>query len=378
VHVTFLNAEVLFVLQPLVVALNKVDIIRLEDIDEESRQAIEKIHESGAQVVSMSTVSEEGLMEVKSLACETLLAQRVEVKMKSKKVDSVMNRLHLASPRPRDDKDRPPFIPPGVYRRSRATSAAALGMPLEPLEDVRPQRTRKLEKDIEQELGDDYTLDLKKHYLLKNDDEKYDTITEVWEGKNIADFIDPDIMEKLQQLEREEALREAAGFYMSDNEDEDDTLQAIREKAQLIRQKKKLIVQANSEKRRVNRPILPRRVVKRLPKKAATVGTDEDSMDIVDSSVEKMEFEPSSLRSRSQLARKRKREASNRSSSRVGRDQSGLSRPEHVAKARKLEKMPWRQQTKRGLASESDRRIQSLKPKHLFSGKRKLGKTQRR
>jgi nucleolar GTP-binding protein len=147
VHVTFLNAEVLFVLQPLVVALNKVDIIRLEDIDEESRQAIEKIHESGAQVVSMSTVSEEGLMEVKSLACETLLAQRVEVKMKSKKVDSVMNRLHLASPRPRDDKDRPPFIPPGVYRRSRATSAAALGMPLEPLEDVRPQRTRKLVRD---------------------------------------------------------------------------------------------------------------------------------------------------------------------------------------------------------------------------------------
>ena len=44
-------------------------------------------------------------------------------------------------------QDRPPFIPPGVHRRSRATSAAALGMPLEPLEDVPPQRTRKLVRD---------------------------------------------------------------------------------------------------------------------------------------------------------------------------------------------------------------------------------------
>ena len=33
------------------------------------------------------------------------------------------------------------------------------------------------------------------HYLLNNPDEKYDVIPEIWEGRNIADFIDPDIME---------------------------------------------------------------------------------------------------------------------------------------------------------------------------------------
>jgi nucleolar GTP-binding protein len=32
------------------------------------------------------------------------------------------------------------------------------------------------------------------HYLLPNADEKYDVIPEIWQGKNIADFIDPDIM----------------------------------------------------------------------------------------------------------------------------------------------------------------------------------------
>lgn len=34
---------------------------------------------------------------------------------------------------------------------------------------------------------------LVENYLLANDDEKYDVIPEIWQGKNIADFIDPDI-----------------------------------------------------------------------------------------------------------------------------------------------------------------------------------------
>ncbi len=39
-------------------------------------------------------------------------------------------------------------------------------------------------------------------------------------GKNIADFIDPDIAEKLEALEREEDALEAEGFYASDEEEE--------------------------------------------------------------------------------------------------------------------------------------------------------------
>ena len=33
------------------------------------------------------------------------------------------------------------------------------------------------------------------------------------DGKNIADFIDPDIADKLEALEREEETLEAEGFY---------------------------------------------------------------------------------------------------------------------------------------------------------------------
>lgn len=70
---------------------------------------------SGVTLLSMSTVSEEGIMTVKTEACDQLLAQRVEVKMKSKKAKDVMNRLHVAMPTQRDQKERPPCIPQVNY-----------------------------------------------------------------------------------------------------------------------------------------------------------------------------------------------------------------------------------------------------------------------
>ena len=57
-------------------------------------------------------------------------------------------------------------------------------------------------------MGDEYILDLKKNYTEIADNEKHDVILEFWEGHNIADYIDSDIFEKLEELEREEGLRE--------------------------------------------------------------------------------------------------------------------------------------------------------------------------
>ena len=45
-----------------------------------------------------------------------------------------------------------------------------------------------------------------------------DVIPEIMDGKNIADFIDPDIAEKLEALEREEEKLQAEGFYDSDSD----------------------------------------------------------------------------------------------------------------------------------------------------------------
>ena len=38
------------------------------------------------------------------------------------------------------------------------------------------------------------------------------------DGKNVSDFIDPDIVEKLEALEREEERLEAEGFYDQDED----------------------------------------------------------------------------------------------------------------------------------------------------------------
>jgi len=62
------------------------------------------------------------------------------------------------------------------------------------------------------------TKDCAEDYILANDEWKNDIVPEIMDGKNIADFIDPDIAEKLEALEREEETLEAEGFY-DDHED---------------------------------------------------------------------------------------------------------------------------------------------------------------
>ena len=56
------------------------------------------------------------------------------------------------------------------------------------------QLKRKLAKDLENGLGEDYYMDMRQHWDLQEDEEKHDVIPEIYLGKNVADFIDPDIM----------------------------------------------------------------------------------------------------------------------------------------------------------------------------------------
>ena len=53
------------------------------------------------------------------------------------------------------------------------------------------------------------------NYILANPEWKMDRMPEIVDGKNIADFIDSDIAEKLEALEREEEKLQAEGFYES-------------------------------------------------------------------------------------------------------------------------------------------------------------------
>ena len=252
----FNNIKPLFTNKPLIVALNKVDILSLDELRDDAKALLAKFEQEGVTLLPMSTVTEEGLVDIKTRACDLLLAQRVEVKMKSRKMPEVLNRLHLAMPTPRDNVERPPFIPPGAkVKSSSALAAMELDTEDTTAESASAQLKKKLERDIELEMGEDYFLDLKKHYLI-DDSERCDDIPEILDGKNIADYIDPDIMKRLEELEREEEMREAAGVY--DSEPEDEEIVQTRKIAVAIRRKKALLRKQSWAKKSRNYPTMPR------------------------------------------------------------------------------------------------------------------------
>lgn len=90
-------------------------------------------------MVQTSCYSEEGVMDVKNTACDLLLAHRVETKLKGSKINTVANRIHVATPKARDDIVREPFIPDAIREKKK-------------YEKDDPER-RKLEKDLEEEAG---------------------------------------------------------------------------------------------------------------------------------------------------------------------------------------------------------------------------------
>lgn len=381
----FESIKPLFTNKPLILAINKIDILQLEDLSEERQAIIRKLQEDKqVPVMFMSTVQETGVVEVKNEACERLLSYRVDQKMRTKKVDNILNRLHVAMPAPRDDKVRAPCIPEQALARLEKNAMKA-------------ERKRKLEKEIEEEMGDDYTLDLKKNYQEIAEEERYDVIPEFWEGRNIADYIDADIFEKLEELEREEGLREAGGVYAVPDMSMDETLKEIREMAKQIRGKR---FELRDEKRlssRKNKPVIPRhkqpkvrdRSVKKLVETMEGLGVDMSGNEQANYTKSVMDLRRSVVAVGSKTTPKQPL-LDKESSAVVKKTGQPLKRKptrdtlgiKDVAIRKKAQIMAKRdiakKVTRMGLKGEADRFIGTKMPKHLYSGKRGTGKTDRR
>ncbi|KAG3292772.1 GTPBP4 [Ictidomys tridecemlineatus] len=353
------NIRPLFINKPLIIAANKCDVKRIAELSEDDQKIFVDLQAEGFPVIETSTLTEEGVIKVKTEACDRLLAHRVETKMKGNKVNDVLNRLHLAVPNKRDDKERPPSIPEGVVAHKRR------------MEIGEPKKKR--ERDLEREMGDDYILDLQKYWDLMNSSEKYDKIPEIWEGHNVADYIDPAIMKKWEELGKEEELRTAAGEYDSESESEVEEMMEIRQLKLKILQSKEKDTQG---------PRMPGTAKKLqltvLENEMRSLGVDLDDKD-------RAHYAVQARKSRS-VTRKRKREESVPPSSvaqsgscpRPPRDVSGLRDVKMVEKTKTMMKNAQKKMNHLGKKGEADRHVFDMKPKHLLSGKRKAGKKDRR
>lgn len=403
----FHSIKSLFMNKPLIVVCNKTDLQPLETIPEDDlklvmemkAEAMKTLKGNGSEsdegvLLSMSTLTDEGVIAVKNAACERLLDQRVELKMKSKKIDACLNRLHVAIPKPRDQMERPASIPQAVLE-AKAKEAK---------EEEERKNKKKLERDLEDENGGAgvYSASLSKHYLLANEEWKNDVMPEILDGHNVYDFIDPDILERLEELEREEQQRtgEEGGddFEMDGEELTPEEKEALDE----IRKKKRLLVQQHRIKKSTaeSRPTVPRKFDKERKYTSERMGRQLSDLGLDPT----LAVNRARSRSLSRRGRKRERTSDGREGMDIDTDRSdkkqkirdrsrsrSQSRPPsevvpgegfkdsaQKVKAMKLGKKSMKKRNKEARKGEADRVIPTLKPKHLFSGKRSIGKTSRR
>jgi len=303
-------------------------------------------------------------------------------------------------PLPRDQKERPAFIPESVMKKRMETmpnsssSSNSGSSEITKKNEPKPIATITIHKvgPIEEDPNFDPTIfgpDWRKEYLLASDDWKFDNIPEILNGKNIADYIDPDILKRLEELEREEEefeLEYENTFQKEDvgllNEEEENTLEEIRSR-------KKLIVQKHRENKQTlkNRPPVPR---KQEAKSTNDMKSHLEDIGINPTKALKRarSVSRSESRGRSQsisAPERKKQKMSSKSRDRSTSSVASVITPslgfkslKQKSQAEKKAKKSQQVRNRQAKKGEADRVILNLRPKHHFRGKRGIGKTDRR
>jgi len=377
----FRSIKPLFANKQVFIVLNKMDIKAFEELESELQEEVNSLAKSGdVEILRASCATQDGVQEVKNHVCERLLTERVAQKLKAgtqsngnmgSRLSEVMQRIHVAQPL--GGVTRETFIPEGVKNLKKY--------------DKEDPNRRALAKDIEAANGGAgvYNADLRKDYLLADPAWKYDKMPEIFDGKNVYDYIDADIDAKLAALEEEEERLEQEGFYGSDEDLGDESEEEVLQKAEYIREKHQLIRnEARMRKSLKNRAIIPRKLQRKpfsqledhldrlgvdteeigLRGRAETqnrgrsitrsrVGTeDPDAMD-VDTPRTAKERLRSKSRARSQPA--------------TNRRDDGVRDMDTRTKAERVAKLHQRKMNRMARQGEADRHVAATMPKHLVS-----------
>mmetsp|Transcript_71202 Transcript_71202/g.113184 ORF Transcript_71202/g.113184 Transcript_71202/m.113184 type:complete len:687 (+) Transcript_71202:84-2144(+) len=409
----FQSLQPLFHHKPIVTVCNKCDLRPFEQLSNSEQSLISNISSSSNSnsnksksnsknlVIEMSNTAERNVFNVRNQACDMLLSHRIDSKYNgsdNNSMQKVEQRLFVAHPMKRDNKTRE-------------------SVPM-PTPTPTPTATKTI-KEIEEENGGPgvFNFDERQHWTLKREEWKYDVIPEIYNGKNIADFYQEGIDSQLNELEHEEKQKVISMMIDAEekNDDAEHELDADDELLASYIWRKHILMKkesAHNKKLRHSRPQIARNDKKlslselryslddlgintqRVSKTVKSAAEREEEalfhrrgrsrMREIDPTTLKrnenksgLDFqEIARLQSRSRGASKAERErdrarsksrASSRSKSRP--PAKGISSTMASETAFQLKRKAIAALNRQGKVHESDRRITSNKPLHLFKGK---------
>jgi len=268
----FRSIKPLFANKELIIVVNKIDAQPWETLDADKKDMIEELVKDApnCSFMTMSNMSEHGVSEVKATACDRLLATRVESRISGNKVEGVMNRLQVFHPEARDNLERDVCIPESV-KLSAGKKKKILRTGYAPTKDDQVDGDdvdmdgdvfKKTARDLMWENGGPgvWAPDYREQYDLKNPEWRFDAIPEILDGKNIMDYIDPDIDAKLAALEREEEQLEAEANAAAMGDDESDLDEEEEAAVEAIRERKKEFRMMSRVNKSDNKSMMPRAI----------------------------------------------------------------------------------------------------------------------
>jgi len=269
----------LFKNKPLVIIANKTDLRKYTDLPEKERKLIEEVaKEHQTYLIQMSNTTGNGVFDVKSKACDILLKYR-EVKNNGTKTKDItgLDKIYIAKPTQiRDNRKRTPNIPQSFIEEKKIKLNEKKDEKVDEEKFLREDNINDLEKKVDNKFKEVieanggtgiYYFPLREEFKLENPDWKYDIWPEFMDGKNVFDFVDKDILKKVQELEKEEEEilnREDKGLGLDNDENMDDGEESSELSEDLIEAHDKLMQDLKTIKERhklVKRSKLPSRLV---------------------------------------------------------------------------------------------------------------------
>lgn len=181
------------------------ELEKLEFVDMEDRKLLIEFL-NGRKYMVMSCQTEVNVENVKKVACEMLLDKRLGRKVNDEKMTEFINRINIIKPKNYNPRELPKF----------------------------KDEVLVTEREKREAMGDDYVFDERENYFCGD---KYDVVPEIYEGKNVADYISADILQRLDDLEKKEEEMDYDKKYDTFTKDEREYVETVH-----IRKKQREVI----------------------------------------------------------------------------------------------------------------------------------------